>query len=234
MSLASQKLEALRGIQGIWRGNQSAVIPAIGSGHPALDLRLPGQGWPRGSLVELMPATPGIGEISLLIPALRRIAADKRIAFIHPPFIPFAPALSNSGLPLQRTVWIDAQQQNGQWAAEQSLRSGAVGAVLCWNASTDATDLRRLQLAAEAGGAIVFLFRAASAIAQPSTAALRLVLVPQNGRLRVDLVKARGGKPGTVVVDPYRNNAAAATSQDTGSERASRPSYPLPLLAQPA
>lgn len=228
MNLA-EKFDALRGIQGVWRGTQSAAIPAIGSGHPALDLRLPGQGWPRGSLVELMPATPGIGEISLLIPALRRIAADKRIAFIHPPFIPFAPALNNSGLPLQRTVWIDAQQQNGQWAAEQSLRSGAVGAVLCWNASTDATDLRRLQLAAEAGGAIVFLFRSPSAMAQPSTAAVRIVLVPQNGRLRVDLLKARGGKPGTVVVDPYRNNAPAAAA---GGRPA--PQAPYPLQAQSA
>ena len=225
MNLA-EKFDALRGIQGVWRGTQSAVIPAIGSGHPALDLRLPGPGWPRGSLVELMPATPGIGEISLLIPALRRIAADKRIAFIHPPFIPFAPALNNSGLPLERTLWIDTQQQNGQWAAEQSLRSGAVGAVLCWNASTDATDLRRLQLAAEAGNAIVFLFRSPSAMAQPSTAAVRMALVPQNGRLRVDLVKARGGKPGTVVVDPYRNNAANASATAPGG-RPAAPPYPL-------
>ena len=122
-------------------------------------------------------------------------AEGKRIAFVHPPFVPYAPALARSGLPLERIVWIDADGTEAQWAAEQSLRSGAVSAVLYWGASHDSTELRRLQLAAEAGNALVFLFRPLSALDQASVASVRLALTPQNGRLRIDLLKARGGRP---------------------------------------
>lgn len=198
------RLAQLRQVRGVWIGVETAAVPAVASGHLALDRQLPGQGWPRGSLVEILSPAPGIGEISLLLPALRRLAGEKRIAFVQPPFVPYAPALAQSGLPLERIAWIDTGGAEAQWAAEQSLRSGAVSAVLYWNAGADGLDLRRLQLAAEAGNALLFLFRPMSALAEPSMAAVRMALTPQNGKLRIDLLKARGGRPGVLQVDPFR------------------------------
>lgn len=210
------RLAPLRQIRGVWLGGETVAVPAVASGHLALDRLLPGHGWPRGSLIEILPAAPGIGEISLLLPALRRLAGEKRIAFVQPPFVPYAPALASSGLPLERVAWIDTCGAEAQWAAEQSLRSGAISAVLYWGASSDALDLRRLQLAAEAGNALLFLFRPMSALAEPSMAAVRMSLFPQHGKLRVDLLKARGGRPGVVLVDPFQLPSSSPVKLDPG------------------
>jgi len=65
---------------GLWRADD--LGPAQGSrdcassGFTALDAELPGSGWPRGQLVELLLDTPGIGELSLLLPALAQSAVD--------------------------------------------------------------------------------------------------------------------------------------------------------------
>ena len=54
----------------VWRGDSlaRAALPGVPSGFAALDAELPGGGWPRGGLVELLPARQGIGELSLLMP----------------------------------------------------------------------------------------------------------------------------------------------------------------------
>ena len=79
----------------------------------ALDAVLPGGGWQRGTIVELMPADIGIGELQLLMPALARITnTDRHVALIAPPYIPFAPALSQHGMRLDRLLVIRAQHRN--------------------------------------------------------------------------------------------------------------------------
>src|SRR3974390_3376207 len=68
---------------------------ALVSGFDELDRRLPRGGWPLGALIELLSITEGIGELSLFLPALCRLAHDGRyIAWIAPPYIPSAPALT--------------------------------------------------------------------------------------------------------------------------------------------
>src|SRR3546814_18792413 len=62
----------------LWRGSQiarphRAVIP---TGFADLDRELPGQGRPLGSLIELLPSQPGIGEISLV--ERKRVGEGKR------------------------------------------------------------------------------------------------------------------------------------------------------------
>ena len=61
----------------IWCGDASpqAPVPAVASGFAELDALLPGGGWPRGQLVELLPAASGIGELSLLLPCLAALSA---------------------------------------------------------------------------------------------------------------------------------------------------------------
>src|SRR3546814_8292766 len=50
---------------------------------------LPGQGWPLGSLIELLPSQPGIGEIRLLQPALASLGSERSVALVRPPYEPY-------------------------------------------------------------------------------------------------------------------------------------------------
>src|SRR5215471_3220273 len=88
----------------IWRGNGDArsarvVLP---TGFAALDRYLPGGGWPLGPLIEVFVERYGVGELSLLMPALAALTAGgsrprKWVAWIAPPFVPYAPALQQRG-----------------------------------------------------------------------------------------------------------------------------------------
>ena len=57
--------------------------------------------------------------------------------------------------------------------------------------------MRRLQLAAEAGGSLGILYRPAEAVREHSPAALRLRLAPTRAGLTVEIHKCRGGRAGT-------------------------------------
>jgi protein ImuA len=52
----------------LWRGHQlgHGAGRALASGFAELDAELPGGGWPRRVLTELLLAHPGVGEIRLL------------------------------------------------------------------------------------------------------------------------------------------------------------------------
>ena len=56
----------------VWRGDQlaSAKVPTVASGFAPLDAELPGGGWARGALTEVLADGAGQGECSLLLPAL--------------------------------------------------------------------------------------------------------------------------------------------------------------------
>lgn len=188
---------------GIWQAGGHARMAAVGSGWPELDTALPGGGWPRGALTELFVENQGIGEVSLLLPALARLSAEGNPqAWIAPPMLPYAPALAAAGLDLARLLIVqppDTAQL--AWTIEACLRTEGCGAVVAWPQALDGRRLRRLQLAAAASGACGFLFRAGGARRQPSPAALRLGLTPvQGGGLEVAVFKARGTRPRTVVL----------------------------------
>lgn len=122
------------------------------------------------------------------------------MAFVHPPYIPYAPALARYGLKLDSFLWIAADRdEDARWATEQLLREGAA-AVLLWSPVREDRALRRLQLAAEAGGACAFVYRSPSILSSASPAAVRIALYPAAEDVRVDIVKARGGHPNTVVL----------------------------------
>src|SRR5690625_1140809 len=76
----------------LWRGTQlaHAYEKTVPTGYPALNSELPGQGWPTGTLIELMPERPGVGEIQLLKPALLQLQAEGRIMVLNPPHTPSA------------------------------------------------------------------------------------------------------------------------------------------------
>lgn len=195
LSDASSLQELLHHSPQLWRGTHHSRQRTLASHHPALDAVLPGEGWPVGALTELLPTLTGIGELRACLPALQALSAQHRqIMFVRPPYTPYPPALLRARLSLEHIVLIDAPaDEDARWAAEQALRAGAAGAVLLWSETTDDRSLRRLQLAAEAGQALAFLYRSPAALRQPSPAALRIVLEPDGEGLRAQMVKVRGG-----------------------------------------
>lgn len=191
----SAQLQAVLQHPGIWRRSSSSPghVRAHASGIGELDAALPGNGWPCGALTEILFDGDGVGELALVMPALAQLThRHQRVVFVAPPHIPYAPALAAQGLDLRYVVQIDAAAAQGAWSAEQCLRSGACGAVLSWHGDADYTQLRRLQLAAESGEALSFLFRPARAASKPSPAALRLRLHAEGDRVAIEILKCRG------------------------------------------
>src|SRR5215208_8233359 len=86
----------------IWRGHApGSVSPTVSTGYADLDRELPGSGWPTGALTEVLGLQEGIGELQLVLPALARLsAAGKRVVWLAPPHLPYAPALAAAGVDL--------------------------------------------------------------------------------------------------------------------------------------
>ena len=181
----------------IWLGSghddcHSTAIHTIASGHPALDAALCHAGWPLGSLIEILVDYNGIGEMQLVLPTLAELTRnDHWVVLIAPPYIPYAPALAAAGIDLARFLVLPTLcGDDVLWAMNQMLRAGAV--VLSWLPSADYHRLRRLQLAAETGVTLGFLFRSTAAAVQASPAAIRLRLIPGAQRTTVQVIKQRG------------------------------------------
>ena len=179
----------------VWRGDTLAVLAeaSIPSGHAELDAELPGGGWPRGNLTEILVDRSGLGELSLLLPALAQLsAAGGWLALVAPPWLPHAPAWAATGVAPERLVVVRAGRQ-AAWCVEQLLASGGFAAVLAWPpAGLDARTLRRLQLAAAGRPVFACLWRSTAAGASPSPAPLRIALAAGEGGLSLRIVKRRG------------------------------------------
>lgn len=187
-------------LPGVWRadelGTQSGEVLACG--HPELDLALPGSGWPRGNLTEILQAQPGLHEWRLLLPALRRAAQTGQLVLIAPPHRPHLAMLACQGLPVHRLLLVEARTPAERlWAAEQALRCRDVGALMAWLPQARPEQLRRLQLASQASPAarrpLVFAFRSIDARHDSSPAPLRLTLQAQaEDGLALHIIKRRG------------------------------------------
>jgi hypothetical protein len=218
----------------IWRGNALAgSVPAVPTGFAELDAELPGGGWPAGSLTELLLPAKGIGELGLLAPALARLTcAGKRVVWLAPPYLPYAPALAAAGIDLPHLVLVRAAgRRDALWAAEQALRAGSCHALLAWLPNPNYAHLRRLAVAAEASRAFLALFRPPQAAAEPSPACLRLALEPAEGGLRVHILKRRGAQSAAPLLLPVKRpfHALGRASLSRPSERSARAARRLGL-----
>lgn len=197
MSAQVIELEGLLRSQRVWRGGTPRPVSPEGlsTGWPSLDQVLPTGGWPVASLSELLIPSDGVGELELLWPALSDLTThDSLVVVVAPPYQPYAPAWHAAGVRLDRLHVIQADARGALWAAEQCLRSGACGAVLCWPQMADDRMLRRLQVAAEAGQCHGFAIRPTQAARNPSPAALRIAIEP--GAMRhLRVLKCRGANP---------------------------------------
>jgi len=225
-------LQASAGLPGgaLWRADELYCPPSrsqcVPTGFAALDAELPGGGWPRGQIIELLIEQPGIGELGLLMPALA--ATSRSCVWVlpggpHPEdrALPYAPALEQAGIDTTRHIFVRPEgARQGAWALEQSLRAGHLGAVLGWLSEPGGMDadfraLRRLHLLAHRGEALVFVLRPARAARAPSPAPLRLQLEADEDGLQVRLLKRRGRpllEPIALQVHPQRWSRARAAA----------------------
>jgi protein ImuA len=174
------------------------------TGFSALNASLSDGGWPACGLVELLSDAEGIGELSLLLPALmssrRRDDTARKHLFllIAPPYLPYAPALADAGIDLADIVIVEAAKlEDRLWVAEQALSSGAVDGVLLWATCVlHDTALRRLKHAATTGESLCWLMRPKHFASHASPANLRLTLQPAPcGQLHLRIIKQRGLPP---------------------------------------
>lgn len=192
-------LDALLRERRVWKGGAARPdAPPPGaqpSGCAALDAALPAGGWPPSALTEILVPCDGVGELRLLWPTLARLTgAGERVVLVAPPYLPHAPAWEAAGVALRQLQIVEAPApRDALWAAEQCLRSGSCGAVLCWPRQADDRALRRLQVAAESGQTLGFAYRPLRAALNPSPAALRIAVDARPAQLRV--LKCRGGLP---------------------------------------
>ena len=211
--VSAARAAGLKPLAHLWRADDLAHAAGgdttVASGFAALDAELPGGGWPQGQLVELLLDSPGIGELSLLAPALARctqgaracvwVLPCERAAPVALSTLPYPPALAAAGVDLAHALFVQPETpREAFWAIEQSLRATHLGALVGWLPHTSSSRegefraMRRLQLLASRQQALVFLLREARALHAPSPAALRLQLTARDGELAVALLKRRG------------------------------------------
>ena len=182
------------------------------SGHPLLDQYLPGGGWPLGSMVEVLQQRAGQHVWQLLLPGLAQAIVQQAgpVVLVGAPYEPFGPSLQAQGLPPQRLLCVRAEKPAARlWAAEQALRCAEVAAVLAWLPQAKSAELRRLQMAAQQQGRLLFVFRAMNACQDASPARLRLS-VEGGDTLAVRILKRRGPPIETVLSLPaYAGRMAA-------------------------
>ena len=187
--------------------------PRVGTGFYTLDHLLPDGGWPRGQITELIVAHQGGDELRLILPALAKLGHEEVqwLAWIAPPYFPEAPTLTAHNVPLDRNLLVHPRAPADQlWALEKALRSGTCNAVIAWPPPSDFRTQRRLQLAAETGGAVVFFFYLEEQAPLNSFAALRLRVEANTTthKIRVQILKHRGQWP-CESVDVALNNVVA-------------------------
>ena len=176
--LEADPLDDILRRQRVWRGATLATPPrCLPTGFPTLDSELPGGGWPTAAVTEILCDKPAIGELALLMPALAALTTTgKRIVWLAPPYLPYAPALAAAGVDLtQLTVVRAPGRRDALWAAEQALRAGVCHALLAWLPRARYAELRRLAVAAAAGRAFVALWRPGESLHEstPASAAKR-------------------------------------------------------------
>jgi cell division inhibitor SulA len=214
-----QSLEELLQHPALWQASRGhRPRRALATGFAALDLQLHDRGWPEAATSEILTEHVGIGELRLLLPALREALRHKALlAFLAPPHLPYAPALAAAGINPQQVLVVKPQStREWLWCADQLLRAGSCAAVISWGCHTAISDrdLRLLQQAAHAGDSWHVLFRHPREARQASPSALRLTLEPEADTVHLNILKQRGGWAGQEV-SLALGNEAFAYSQET-------------------
>lgn len=173
------------------RKGASRVTP---TGMPALDGLLPGGGWPRGGLVEILVPDRCVDASELLLPALARISRQGRwIAMVTPPQQARSALFAAKDINPSRLLQVNPHPgRSGLWTVESMLGSGDCSAVLAWPVCETGLMDKRLQKAATAGKALCVLFRTGCVPAHNSGVDIRLKLESSETGRALYLLNSRG------------------------------------------
>ncbi|MBL6455811.1 hypothetical protein JMJ55_10795 [Belnapia sp. T6] len=190
-------------------------------------LPLPGGGLARAAVHEVLATSPGCGAAFCALLLARTGGTVLWIALEVDMLLAWPPGLARFGLLPAELVLVRARRwPDALWAMEEALRCPAVtGAVLALPQEQsaeahplDLTATRRLQLAAEAGGALGLLLRPDAASVAPSatTTRWRIGAYPTDadatldeGCWQLELLRSKAGRPG----GPWAVTWQAATGQ---------------------
>ncbi|MCP4010664.1 MAG: translesion DNA synthesis-associated protein ImuA [Proteobacteria bacterium] len=172
---------------------QSAGASGLDTGFKALNKLLTTGGWPRSSLIEIQVDEWGQGELQVLLPMMAALSRQKQqLAWIAPPYTPYAPALHAAGVDLDYLLIIEqSEPADIAWAAEKCLQHAAAALVIFCLPLADARHIRRLQIAADTGGTIGVLLHCGPVRQTPVPLRLKTRYVDQG--LCVEILKSRFG-----------------------------------------
>ncbi len=201
-------LAALRArVARLERAGAATALARAGAGvvnlSESLDAHL-GGGLARAGLHEIIAGDPGAAAGFCAI-ALGRTAGP--VLWIAPEPEAWPPGLARYGLSPAELVLVRAPHPtDGLWAMEEALRCPAIAGALLDLSEIDLTAARRLQLAAEAGGALGLLLRPDTDNPGPSAALTRWKISTLPGdsssphhlgdpRWHIELLRGRGTAP---------------------------------------
>ncbi len=182
----------------LWKGRslvrqQGLDSQALDTGFPELNALLNNGGWPQGGLLEIQVDEWGQGELQLLLPCMAALSqAKQQLAWIAPPYIPYAPALQAAGVDLDYLLIIEHREAADiAWAAEKCLQHASAAMVLFCLPLADARHIRRLQVAASNGNSLGVLLHQGPVRQTPVSLRLTSGYVEQG--LQVEVLKSRFG-----------------------------------------
>lgn len=202
--MMSDLIDLLAKRQLVWRGRERAGSADaaeqhkayVASGYEGFDQAL--QGLPRTGVVAIN-TSPGVGELRLLLPALQTLQdeSEQRLCvFINPPGQICAEFFYHQGFELKNIIVVKTRDKTeALWAAESCAKSGACTAVLLWHNFFEAHQIKRLQLASEAGDCMQVLLRSPQHSRLSLPVALSVQLTPISQGLNIHVMKRKGGWP---------------------------------------
>lgn len=207
-------------IGGLRAPSRGDVLP-FGVGE--VDLHLADRGLSTAALHEVAASAPTLAEDAATTLFLAGIAArctrdSTSVLWAVTRFDLYAPGLEQAGLGPDHALFVEARDDKEVLAVmEDSLRQGALAAVIGEVRRADMTATRRLQLAAAEGSTPAFLMRrwrkaGACPLGEPSAATTRWRIgcapaaplgIPGVGRQRwtVELVRQRNGAPFSLILE---------------------------------
>jgi protein ImuA len=218
-STAKSDLAALKESLRSMEGRRART--ALPFGVAAIDRHLPDGGLLRGAVHEVTGAADGAvdGAAAALFCAGIAARSQGHVLWCLSERDLFAPALAQAGLTPDRVVFAEAGHETALLATfEEALRHGSLSAVIAETGRLSMLASRRLQLAAEAGGALGLLIRRwkraalSSEFDQPTAAQTRWRVhalpsspLPVEGigraRWQLDLLRIKGGHPARFEVE---------------------------------
>jgi protein ImuA len=186
-------------------------VARVSTGALQLDAHL-GGGMPRGAVTEIFGET-GCGAWWLGLRTLAQIT-NAPCAIVEPAGSFFPPGAAWLGVNLRNLLIVrEPNRKRALWALDRIAREKSVAATLAAIPKLGDTELRRLQLAAEASGQALILLRSPAELSRASWGALRLRVRATPGddtrQVVVEVLRLRGAMPPRPMLLEIENDAMA-------------------------